>query len=106
MNGKSEKEMSANVFAQKIYALVAEIPPGKVASYGQLAALMGRPQWARRAGKVMSMAPRDLTSHRVVNSSGRLVPGWEKQREYLLQEGITFKANGCVNMKLHRWQVF
>lgn len=100
----STPPITAKQFAAKIYALVAQIPVGKVASYGQLALLAGYPQWARRAGKAMSIAPRDLTSHRVVNSAGRLVPGWEEQRWYLEQEGVAFKANGCVDMKKHRWQ--
>lgn len=98
--------ISEQEFAKRVYAIVDEIPRGKVASYGQLAMLAGYPQYSRRAGKVMSQAPRDCTSHRVVNSSGRLVSGWPEQRRLLLEEGVCFKENGCVNMKAHRWQPF
>ncbi|MDL2324234.1 MGMT family protein [Ruminococcaceae bacterium OttesenSCG-928-A16] len=101
-----KNEITAQQFAAKIYAIVAQIPAGKVASYGQLALLAGYPQWARRAGKAMGMAPRDLTSHRVVNSAGRLVPGWPQQRQYLQQEGVTFTPGGLVNMRKHRWHPF
>ena len=37
--------------------------------------------------------------HRVVNASGRLVPGWTEQKQLLLEEGISFKQNGCVDLK-------
>ena len=41
--------------------------------------------------------------HRVVNASGRLVPGWEEQKQILLEEGVSFKQNGCVDLKKHLW---
>jgi methylated-DNA-protein-cysteine methyltransferase-like protein len=69
-----------------------------------LALLAGRPNNSRLVGKIMSCAPRDLSSHRVVNHSGRTVPDWPQQREHLEQEGVTFKANGCVDMKKHLWR--
>ena len=49
-------------------------------------------------GQALSYAPKeeDLPCHRVVNSQGRLVPSWQKQKELLEKEGITFKRNGCV----------
>ena len=76
------------------------IPPGKVMSYGQIAELMGRPKNARLIGKVMSMQDRfgNHPCHRVVNSAGRTVPGWNEQRELLESEGVEFKANGNVDM--------
>ena len=40
---------------------------------------------------------------RVVNASGRLVPGWTEQKQLLLEEGISFKQNGCVDLKKHLW---
>ena len=76
------------------------IPPGRVMSYGQIAALMGRPKNARLVGKIMSMQDRfgNHPCHRVVNSAGRTVPGWTEQRELLEAEGVEFKANGNVDM--------
>lgn len=99
MQPPSKKE-----FAQRVYRIVAAIPPGRVATYGQLALLAGCPRWARQAGKAMSVAPRDLTSHRVVYAAGRLVPGWAEQRGYLEAEGVTFRPNGHVDMAKHRWR--
>lgn len=42
--------------------------------------------------------------HRVVNHAGRTAPGWREQRELLKDEGVEFKANGCVDMKRHQWE--
>ena len=80
------------------------IPPGRVMSYGQIAALMGRPKNARLVGKIMSMQDRfsQHPCHRVVNSAGRTVPGWTEQREMLEAEGVEFKANGNVDMSRFR----
>ena len=89
----------------EILSSVSEIPYGSVATYGQIARLIGRDNNSRLVGKVLSMAEYygDYPYHRVVNHQGRLVPGWHEQRQLLASEGITFKANGCVNLKLHQW---
>lgn len=91
--------------AYQILEIVAEIPEGKVASYKQIAILAGRSKNARLVGKILSHSELygNYPCHRVVNSAGRLVPGWTKQRELLYQEGITFKNNGNVDMKKHQW---
>ncbi|MGD9559887.1 MAG: MGMT family protein [Oscillospiraceae bacterium] len=91
-------------FKQRIYRLVAEIPPGCVASYGQLALLAGAPRWARRVGRAMRTAPAGLPCHRVVNAAGRTAPGWAGQRRLLEKEGVRFGPSGRVDMKKHRWQ--
>ena len=87
-----------------VYAVADSIPPGKVMSYGQIAAVLGRPKNSRLIGKIMSLADRygDHPCHRVVNSAGRTVPGWPEQRELLEAEGVTFRANGNVDMKKHQ----
>lgn len=91
----------------QILEIVAEIPRGKVASYKQIAILANRSKNARLVGKILSHSEQygSYPCHRVVNSAGRLVPGWSKQRELLNQEGITFKNNGNVDMKKHQWAV-
>jgi methylated-DNA-protein-cysteine methyltransferase-like protein len=101
-----------NNFFQRVYQIVAQIPPGKVATYGQIAALLGNPRGARTVGWAMQAAPADLhlPCHRVVNQSGAMAPdyafgGAEAQRMILLQEGVTFKPGGCINMDQHRWDV-
>ena len=55
--------------------------------------------------KVLSMAEYygKYPCHRVVNSAGRLAPGFYEQRSLLENEGVGFKENGCVDMKKHGW---
>ncbi len=93
-------------FEQIIYRLVAGIPPGRVASYGQLAVLAGGPRWARRAGRALKNAPPGLPCHRVVNSAGRCVPGWNEQPALLRAEGVVFRPSGTVDMKRCRYRPF
>ena len=90
----------------EILSLVEEIPEGKVASYGQIARLIGRERNPRLVGKVLSMAEfyGEYPCHRVVNHAGRLAPHFREQRELLLDEGIEFKNNGCVDMKKYQWR--
>jgi len=90
-----------------ILSAVEEIPEGRVASYGQIAALIGREKNARLVGKVLSMAEfyGDYPCHRVVNHAGRLAPGFPEQRERLLAEGVELLENGCVDMKRFQWEV-
>ena len=77
----------------------------KVSTYGGIAALLGMPQCSRMVGRALKQIPDDLSApcHRVVNVSGRLVPGWTEQKQLLLEEGISFKQNGCVDLKKHLW---
>lgn len=91
----------------EILSAVEEIPEGKVASYGQIAKLTGRDRNARLVGKVLSLAEYygEYPCHRVVNHMGRLAPRFTKQRELLLEEGVSFKENGCVDMKKCRWGI-
>jgi len=91
---------------REVYAVADSIPEGKVMSYGQIAALLGRPNNSRLIGKIMSLADRygDHPCHRVVNSAGRTVPGWPEQRELLEAEGVGFRANGNVDMKKFRYE--
>ena len=85
----------------EILSAVEEIPEGKVGSYGQIAALIGREENARLVGKVLSQAELygDYPCHRVVNHAGRLAPGWAEQRALLEAEGIAFRPDGRVDMK-------
>lgn len=89
----------------EILSVVEEIPPGYVASYGQIAALIGRDKNARLVGKVLSLSQYygQYPCHRVVNRAGRTAPGWYEQQSLLIAEGVTFKKDGCVDMKKHRW---
>ena len=91
-------------FDAEVYAVVAEIPAGRVVSYKQIARLIGMPDHARRVGRALAEAPAGLPCHRVVNSQGRTAPGWTGQRELLAAEGVHFRANGCVDLSASGWE--
>jgi methylated-DNA-protein-cysteine methyltransferase-like protein len=93
-----------------IYSLVASIPRGRVASYGQIAALAGLPRHARLVGRALREAPddMDLPWHRVVNHAGaisqRNSPSSERSQRRLLEaEGVGFRG-ARVDMRRHRWE--
>lgn len=90
----------------EVLSVVGEIPYGRVATYGQIAELIGREKNARLVGKILSCAELygEYPCHRVVNTAGRTAPGFSEQRERLEAEGVKFKPNGCVDMKNYRWQ--
>ena len=91
----------------EILSVVEEIPEGRVASYGQIAEIIGRRKNARLVGKVLGMAQYygEYPCHRVVNHAGRLVPGWFEQRRLLIEEGVTMKDDTHVDMKKYRWNM-
>ena len=90
----------------EVLSVVEEIPEGKVASYGQIARLIGWEKNARLVGRILSHAEYygNYPCHRVVNHAGRTAPGWRQQRELLEAEGVTFRDNGCVDMKQFQWE--
>ena len=90
----------------EILSVVEEIPVGCVASYGQIAHLIGKEKNSRLVGKALSLAQYygDFPCHRVVNHAGRTAPGWYEQEALLKREGVTFKKAGFVDMKKHQWQ--
>ncbi|MCL2610369.1 MAG: MGMT family protein, partial [Defluviitaleaceae bacterium] len=84
------------------------IPEGKVATYGQIAKLIGKEKNSRLVGRALrfsSLYEDGYPCYRVVNSSGRLVVGWYEQRQLLLEEGVSFKDNGNVDLKKCQWEV-
>jgi len=96
-------------FFERVYAVVAQIPPGRVATYGDIAAHVGR---RGRPGALdwplNGAAGRDLPCHRVVNRNGVLTgkrhfetPRVMKER--LRSEGVTFVAEDRVDLTEHRW---
>ena len=90
----------------EILSVVEEIPEGRVASYGQIARLIGREKNSRLVGKVLSEAEKygNYPCHRVVNSAGRPAPCFREQRGLLEDEGVEFKPNGNVDMKRFGWK--
>lgn len=96
---------------EAFYAVVARIPKGCVATYGQVALLSGWPRQARTVGYALRVAPRerDLPCHRVVNRFGDLAPehvfgGQLYQRMLLEEEGVAFRPDGRVDLCRSRWR--
>ena len=91
----------------EILSVVEEIPKGRVATYGQIARLIGRDRNARLVGTVLSRAGcyGRYPCHRVVNHAGRLVPGWVEQAELLRQEGVGLKDDRRVDLKRYQWDI-
>lgn len=98
-------------FFSKVYEIVGQIPRGRVMTYGQIAAMLGRPRGAKVVGWAMRAAPDDrhLPCHRVVTKSGTMAPGYafggaDIQRVLLEKEGVTFKENDCIDIEKHLWK--
>lgn len=90
----------------EILSVVEEIPEGRVATYGQIARLIGREKNARLVGKVLGMSEwyGAYPCHRVVNHAGRLAPGWKEQRDLLEDEGVSMRDDTHVNLREFQWE--
>lgn len=93
-----------------LYLVLAQIPSGKVTSYGELAALAGLGRAARWVGRTLSQLPDDtrLPWHRVLGAGGRLSlpagsPSGDEQRARLREEGLTVR-NDRVDIRRHGWR--
>ena len=94
-----------------IYSVVRQIPRGRVASYGQVAALAGNPRWSRVVGYALHVNPdpEGIPCYRVVTKSGGLSEafafgGINVQRELLERDGVEFTPDGRVVMEKYRWR--
>ena len=94
----------------RIWQVVALIPPGRVATYGDVARQAGLPGAARRVGAALRGLPPDtrIPWHRVINAQGRIsLPAGSAsqytQRERLEAEGVVFRANKSIDLKKYRW---
>lgn len=96
----------AHSFRNDVLNIVGQIPRGKVTTYGTIAALAGWPSHSRMVGRTLRYTPEagQLPCHRVVNQEGRTAPGWSQHRPLLEEEGVSFKANGRVDMEKHQWE--
>ncbi len=93
-----------------VYEVVKKIPEGKVATYGQIARITGRPRSARVVGWALHVNPYPGTipCHRVVNRKGELsgsfaFGGMESQRYLLEKERIKFSKEGKIDLKKYLW---
>jgi methylated-DNA-protein-cysteine methyltransferase related protein len=104
-------------FNLNVWALVRQIPPGKVSTYGQIAALLPTPAGmdpksykafgARWVGGAMAACPHDVPWQRVINSQGKVslrsAGGGALQRELLESEGVVFDEHDRVDLKKYAW---
>ncbi len=93
----------------RIRATVDEIPPGRVASYSQVAAEAGLAGRARLVGHALRDLPArsGIPWHRVVNAAGSISPrggGEHEQREHLLAEGVEFDSRGRIDLDRFGWR--
>lgn len=107
------KERTGCDFSGRVCRLVKQIPAGKVATYGQIAAQLGNPKAARAVGNALhsNPDPKNIPCHRVVNKSGRLVTGYafggpKEQKRKLLAEGVKFKDRNHVDLGKSLWRSF
>ena len=99
-----------SVFYSQVYNIIARIPAGSVATYGQIALMAGKIYGARQVGYALNVCPadRNLPCHRVVNKLGELAPehifgGKELQKNMLESEGINFLPDGRIDLDKHLW---
>lgn len=98
-------------FYDTVYENVKKIPKGKVATYGQIAAMCGSPMAARAVGYALhaNPDPSEIPCHRVVNRHGRLAAayvfgGLDEQRIRLENEGVEVNEENMVDLKKFLWQ--
>ena len=102
--------MASEGFFARVYDVVEQIPCGMVATYGQIARLVGEPRKARFVGFALHSNPRpgEIPCHRVVFADGRLSEafafgGENVQRRLLEEEGVAFLPDGRVDLAASRW---
>lgn len=107
---KSKPEKRKKDFFDKVYAIVAKIPYGKVATYGDIAEACGIRSSARTVGWALNGAKETgLPCHRVVNRFGALIGrlhfgSYDLMEELLKSEGVTFDKDGYVKLEKHLWK--
>ncbi len=97
-------------FYEQVYQLVEQIPQGKVATYGQIAMMLGNPRASRAVGYALHGNPRpgEVPCHRVVNRFGQLCRGFafggmEIQKALLVEEGVEVDEEGTVDLARFCW---
>ena len=108
MSGQDDTSLREASVYERIYAITCQIPPGRLASYGQIAAIEGR-STARMVGYAMAATgARRVPWQRVINSRGTVSErrhggGTSRQRALLESEGVAFDRRGRVDFDLFGW---
>lgn len=95
-------------FSQRIISIILAIPVGKVATYGQIAGMAGRPRAARQVARLLhsSSAQYDLPWHRVINARGCISMtglSGQNQRQKLRDEGIEISDHNRIDLSVYQW---
>lgn len=96
-------------FSLRVIEIIKKIPPGKVCTYGRIAALAGAPRGARQVARLLHSSSRKqkMPWHRVVNASGGISLQGDAaliQRGLLEAEGVVFSQSGKVRLSAHLWE--
>ncbi|MFC1755772.1 MGMT family protein [Patescibacteria group bacterium] len=96
-------------FRKKVLEVVAEIPYGKVASYGQVSLVAGVAMGARQVGYILHVYGRTYPWWRVINNAGRLSTTFldhadKSQKDRLIEEGISVDKNLQLDIEKYRWR--
>lgn len=93
---------------RRIYEAVQLVPHGKVASYGDIATIVGNGCDARTVGYALNELPKGRDAvvpwQRIINSSGGISTRGARQRQLLEQEGIVFDARDRIDLSIYRWE--
>ncbi|MNF63098.1 MGMT family protein [Pseudomonas sp. Irchel s3a18] len=107
---ENDSQDPAHIRRTALYVTLAQVPEGKVVSYGQLAELAGLGRAARWVGRTLSQLPADSTLpwHRVLGAGGRIslpagTPSGDEQRARLRMEGVSI-LNNRVDIQRHGWR--
>lgn len=98
----------SNTLYHRIYEVVRHIPHGRVATYGQVAMVVGSPVTAQQVGEAMAALRDDhpeppVPWQRVINAQGKVSTG-RHQQQLLEQEGIVFNTKGATDLRRFGWQ--
>ena len=101
--------MSEKTFTQRVVEVIKNIPRGKVATYGQLAAMAGNPRGARQVVRVLvaKSGKEGLPWHRVINGKGTISltgAGFDEQKALLEAEGVAADERGAVDLGRFGWR--
>lgn len=100
----------AESFTLRAKKIIQDIPRGRVATYGLIAANSGNPGAARQVARILHASSRkdNLPWHRVVNRNGRISlkpsQGFERQKQMLQKEGVVFDKDSAIDLDVYLWQ--
>ncbi|MDQ3397323.1 MAG: MGMT family protein [Deinococcota bacterium] len=99
--------MSDKAFRERVVRVVRSVPPGRVATYGQIALLAGKPDAARLIGGILRAAGDEVPWQRVINREGGIstykIGAGELQRALLEAEGVRFNEEGRCDLGVYGW---